>query len=205
MEVYPLENSDVAEIIIEDVRVIDGELVHKSVSFDGGVIRVNASNNGEGWDAVVHINRSSDGKSVSGGRTYGSVEDYEVSPGKYNVKLVPMRIKGSPSEYIEEEVIVRAMETTEVNNNFKSGIAWIGAQSNGTLIDVVVNIMDTETGKGVAGGRTYTSANSNPADYLLTPGNYEVTLKGLRDFSGVNKTFVIDIAPGEILRKTVEF
>ena len=205
LEIYPLENSDISAITVPDVTIPDEGMVHRDVSFDGGIIRINSTNNGEGWDAVVHINRKNDGKSVSGGRTYGSVKDYEVSPGKYTVKLVPMRIKGLGLEYIENDVTVVAKESTEVSHNFESGMAWIGAESKGTLIDVVVNIVDPESGRSVAGGRTYRGANSNPADYLIAPGTYEVTLKGLRDFSGVNKTFVIKIEAGKTVRKTTEF
>ncbi len=201
---YALENSDISEITMTNVEVIEGQKVHRDVSFDGGIIRINTTNNGEGWDAVVHINDSNTGKSVSGGRTYGKIKDYEVSPGTYKTKLNALRIKGPDITY-EEVISVRANEVTEVGFDFKSGVARLGAFHDGERIDVVVTILEANTRKSYSGGRTYTSEGSNPTNYLLSPGLYEVTLKGLRDFSGVNKTFMMEIKAGETFEKLTEF
>jgi len=50
---------------------------------------------------------------------------------------------------------------------------------NGQLSDATVNVYKPGTRKSIAGGRTYTGPNHNPAVYKITPGVYNVEIKSV--------------------------
>ncbi|MCB9035695.1 MAG: VWA domain-containing protein [Lewinellaceae bacterium] len=205
LEVRPLEQSNVNAVTLANLQTVAGEVQHRDVSFDGGKIQVTTLNNGEGWDAVVKILAKADGKNVAGGRTYGKPDVYEVNPGLYDVEVRALVIEGLENAHRIENVEVRANEVTEVEHHFKSGTAMIGATSAAGLVDAVVKIVEVNSKKNVAGGRTYTSESSNPKKFLLTPGIYEVTLTALGVHKGKNETFAIVVKEGETLEKVVGF
>ncbi len=205
LEVQPLENSDVNAITMPIVQSVAEEARHQTVSFDAGSIQVTTLNNGEGWDAVVTIYSKTGGKSAAGGRTYGRPKVFEVNPGRYDVEVKAMKIEGPAITHRIENVEVRANETQELEHNFKSGIARIGAQSAGSLVDAVVKVMDAEGKKNVAGGRTYTSESSNPREFTLTPGTYQINLDALGEHKGKSESFTLEVKEGETVEKVVEF
>ncbi|MCB9288873.1 MAG: VWA domain-containing protein [Lewinellaceae bacterium] len=205
LEVQPLENSDVNAITVFNVQSVAEETRHQTVSFDGGKIQVTTLNNGEGWDAVVNIYSNADGKSAAAGRTYGRPKEFELNPGRYDVEVKAMKIEGPEITHRIEKVEVRANETQAVEHNFKSGIARIGAQSAGNLVDAVVKIVDPASKKNVAGGRTYTSESSNPRPFTLNPGTYEVTLTALGEHKGKSESFILEVKEGETVEKVINF
>ena len=205
LEFTALAGSDVAPINLENVVISEDNVTYRTVSFDAGEIVVETYNNGEGWDAGVDIQDPITGKNISGGRTYGRSKAYEVNPGTYTVRLWPMRIKGETIDYFEKNVVVKAKEATNLSHDFQGGTAVIGATHDGNLVDVVVSIYSKDSNKSVSGGRTYTSASSNPSTYLLMPGTYRVTLKGLRDLNGQVREFDMEIRSGQVFERTVSF
>jgi Ca-activated chloride channel family protein len=205
IEVKPLENSDVGAITISGIQSFDDKIAHETVSFDGGKIVVNTLNNGEGWDAVVKIYSQATGKVAAGGRTYGMPDPYEVNPGVYDVEVTALILEGSETTHRIKNVVVKGNAVQEVEHNFKSGIALIGANSAAGLVDAVVKITDIATKKNVAGGRTYTTRSSNPKKFLLNPGTYEVTLSALGDFKGKKEVFTIRVEQGKTLEKIMTF
>ena len=206
LEARPLEGSDVATITISNVQSFEDKTVHKSISFDAGKIEVSTLNNGEGWDATVNIFLVDTGKNVARGRTYGKARTMEVSPGLYNVEMKVLGIKGSVIEHTVNNVEVMAGETSTISHNFESGIAKIGVQNADGLVDATVNIIDLNTNKNVARGRTYTRTTSNPKEFVLNPGNYEVIVKPV---SGANKgeteKFNIEVKAGEQIERIKEY
>lgn len=203
--VRPLEGSDVAEITLPQVQVFDNQVIHKDVSFDGGKIAVNTLNNGEGWDAVVKIFNRADGKPAAGGRTYGRVQEYELNAGIYDVEVSGMKMKGLEQVKRIENIEVVPQTTQTVEHNFKTGIAMIGVQTGNELVDAVVKIKDKATGKGITGSRTYTSASSNPREFLLNPGTYTVSIKALGVHKGHDASFTIVVKEGETVEKVHTF
>lgn len=192
LEVKPLEGSDVSAIMVHDVSV-EGKMSHQTVSFDGGKIKVTTTNNGEGWDTVVKIYEKGNRRVVAGGRTYGKTKEFELAPGVYDLQLEARVLEGSGQTHRIENIEVSANEVKEVKHNFESGIALIGANNSSGLVDAVVKIVDLDTNKNVAGGRTYTSPGSNPKKFVLTPGDYEVTLTAVGDYKGSKKTFKLSV------------
>ena len=123
----------------------------------------------------------------------------------YNVEVKALVIDGLETTYRIENVEVKANQVTEVGHTFKTGIAMIGAKSANGLVDAVVNILETNTRKKVAGGRTYTSDSSNPKRFILNPGTYEVTLTALGDHKGKKESFTIVVKQGSAVEKTISF
>jgi Ca-activated chloride channel family protein len=147
-----------------------------------------------------------DGKVVGGSRTYGRPQLIEVNPGVYDVQIAGLFMSGLETTHTFNDVSVTSGNTTEISHSFKTGKAMIGAKSGTTLVDATVNIKEKVTGKSVAGGRTYTSASSNPKEYLLNPGIYEVVIKAItKEVAGKSETFVIEVKQGETIEKVVNF
>ncbi|GJM34213.1 MAG: hypothetical protein DHS20C18_32140 [Saprospiraceae bacterium] len=205
LEARALENSDVAGITIPNVKIVADQITHQNISFDGGKISVITLNNGEGWDAVVKIFAKGNAKSVAGGRTYGKVDEYEVNPGVYDVEVAALIIEGVATSHKYENVEVKANGNTEVKHNFKSGIAMIGAKSASGLVDAVVKVIEVNTKKNVASGRTYTRETNNPKKFTLNPGTYEVTLVALGDHKGKKETYTLVVKAGETMEKMTTF
>lgn len=204
-EFTPLEGSNVAPVSIEHVLVPENGTIHRSVSFDAGTLSVLITNNNEGWDASVNLFDPVTKKNIAGGRTYGREKKYEVNPGTYNIEVTPMRIKGETVKFSAGQIVVTSNTESTFRHDFKSGIAKIGAVKNGQLVDVVVQITETKTNKRVSGGRTYVRPTTNPAEYILLPGTYQVTLKGLKELQGIDKTFSMTIQPGKIVERITQF
>ena len=207
IEVRALGGSDVVPIYLYGEESFSDSIVHKTVSFDAGTIEVSTSNNMEGWDATVKIiphGAPANTRSVSGGRTYGRPTKYEVNPGVYDVYVKALRIKGSVIEHKIEQVTVIGGETVPAKHDFKSGIAKIGVKTATELVDATVNFKDLETGKSVAGSRTYTSESSNPKEFILTPGNYEVKINTLGKHKGTSKVFKIEVKTGATVEKIIQ-
>ncbi|MBK9257546.1 MAG: VWA domain-containing protein [Saprospiraceae bacterium] len=205
IEVYPLENTDIPGTTIS-VEIKDGENKHRDVSFDGGILEVSTTNNGERLDAIVKMYDKNTGKVVSNARTYGRSKQMEVPAGIYKVSYSALNIEGIDI-YIElSDVEVKANTTNSISHDFKSGIAMIGVRTaNGELIDATVNFQEKSTEKNVAGGRTYTSDSSNPKKFVLNPGTYEVKIVTVGKHKGKNDSFTITIEAGKTAEKIITF
>lgn len=203
--VRPLENSDVDALTVSGVQSVEGSGGHQTVSFDGGKLQVTALNNGESWDAVVQVFPDNATKNVASGRTYGRSDTYELNPGKYDVEIKAMTLEGLSVTHRMEDVRVIPNETLAIEHNFQSGTVLIGVRSGSSLVDAVVRIVETGSRKNVASGRTYTTANSNPSRFLLTPGTYEVSLSALGDHKGKKDSFTIEVKAGATLEKITNF
>lgn len=206
LEVRPLEGSDVEQMTVDNVESYEDRLIHKTVSFDAGKIEVNTLNNGEGCDATVNVISLTTGKNVARSRTYGKTKQMEVSPGSYELVIKVIGIEGSAIEHTVNNLVVQSGEITAVSHNFSSGTAMIGVQNADGLVDATVNIIDLDSGKNVARGRTYTSPNNNPKEFILTPGEYEFIVKAV---SGANKgatdKSTITVEVGSIVEKIIKF
>ncbi|MEM7382238.1 MAG: hypothetical protein AAF361_13720, partial [Bacteroidota bacterium] len=201
LEVTALGGSDVKPITISDLTVTENNVIHKTVSFDAGKIRVMVTNNGEGWDAVVKVLDDAN-KNAGSGRTYQKTKDIEVNPGTYSVNLNALAMEGNQRTTTIEDLVVSAGGITEVSHDFKTGKLFVDARVGGESIDSVVKISEVESGKNVAGSRTYTKG----ADFLLNPGTYEVSVKPL----GVHKdkkaqTFSLKLNQGDDIKKQLNF
>ncbi len=203
--VSALENSRIQPITISNIQSYPDTINHKTISFDGGKINLITLNNEEGWDCTSKV-IDADGKVVGGSRTYGRPKLIEVDPGEYSVEIAALKMSGIQTTYLFEKVKVESGKTVELSHSFKTGKALIGVKSREELIDAVVGISEKKTGKNVAGARSYTSASSNPREFTLNPGIYEVTVKPVKkEYARKMEKFTIQIKQGETIEKTSIF
>ncbi|MEZ5033005.1 MAG: VWA domain-containing protein [Saprospiraceae bacterium] len=201
----PLENSDVQPVRLSGITIPAGEVTRLNVSFDGGIFRVTTTNNGEGWDAMVHIYPTGEKRSAAAARTYGRPDDQEVNPGTYDIEMTAMRLEGTGITHRINGLTIAGGETVEVSHDFLSGTVRIGVTSADGLVDALVHFADPATGKNLASGRTYTSDSSNPKTFLLTPGTYKVSVAGLGKHKAGKKTFSLTVNAGETIEHNITF
>lgn len=202
--IRPLEGSDIPGTSIT-VEIKEGETKHETISFDGGTLEVTATNNGEGWDAVVKM-FDSNGKVASNTRTYGRSKTMEVPAGKYKVTFQGLVMKGINTYFEIDNVEVKSNTTTPITHNFDTGKVMVGVQtSSGELIDATVNFHEVDANKNVAASRTYTSSSSNPREFLLSTGTYKVKVVTLGVHKGKTETFTIEVKKGETVTKTITY
>ena len=205
LTVLPLENSDMEGITLTDVSVSPEQENHQTVSFDGGILEVTTTNNGEGWDSVVRVYSSSTKKQVASGRTYGRTDSYELNPGNYYLTVQAIKLKGHTIEKTFENISIKANQTQAIHPTFESGTVLIGATSSNGLVDAVVSFHAPNTNKSLAQSRTYKSESTNPKEFVLSPGTYAVKLKALGEHQGKNESLTIEVEAGKTVEKKVTF
>ena len=204
-EVSALENSRIEPIFITDIQSYDDKIGHQTISFDAGKINLITLNNNVGWDCTSKV-INQDGKVVGGSRTYGQAKIIEVNPGIYNVEIEGMVMNGLETVHLFKNIKVESGKTTEITHSFQTGKALLGVKSGDTLVDATINIREKNSGKQVAGGRSYTSPSSNPKEYMLTPGIYEVVVKAVKkEMAGKSETFTIEVVQDKTVERMVNF
>ena len=205
IDIQPLENSDISGTTLA-ISIGADEIAHRTVSFDAATLNVQTTNNQEGWDTVVKMYHQASGKVAATTRTYGKTKSMEVNPGIYNVNFTALGIKGNAISFTAENVELVAGKTKEITHNFESGIARVGVSaSDGELIDATVRISNTESGKSVASGRTYTTENNNPKSFILSPGSYTVKITTLGKHKGTSDSFKLSISAGDTTEKLLKY
>lgn len=202
LEIIALENTDLRPIWLRGIEISEDEVSEYEVRFDAGTVRVNVLNNDQGWDSLVKL---LDGDEVvAQTRTYGRPSDMQVPPGRYAMHIKALAVEGTTTTFDRTDIEVRAAEISEVIHPFASGIAMIGVSMGDELVDAVVTIRDQDSGQRVAGSRTYTSAGSNPRQFVLTPGTYTVEYSTLGKHKGHGDSFEISVLPNETSEHLIE-
>ncbi len=203
IEVKPLEGTKIKGTSFS-VEIKEGEIGHKTISFDGGKINFTTLNNNQGWDCSIKV-KSQDGKVVGSARTYAKSKLMEFNAGVYDIELLALKIKGLEAKITIEDVTVESGKSIDVTHNFVTGIANLGVTENGELVDTTVSIVDAKTDKIITGGRSYTSPSSNPREFILNPGNYKVKLRGRKNGKDTIKWFDITVKEGESFTKMYDW
>lgn len=199
LEVIPLEGSRVKPITIKNVISYDDKVNYQTVSFDAGKFNFITTNNEEGWDCTIKVKDQS-GKSIAGGRTYGKPRIVEVNPGTYDITIQALRMKGHHTNTTIEDVQLTG-GILDIKHDFKTGKLYINPTLDGTSIDCTSKVVDTSTGKSVAGGRTYQKG----IQYIINPGTYEVTVRPVRVKGKKPKTITVEVKQGEDVKKEIKF
>ena len=139
------------------------------------------------------------------GRTYGKPKILEINPGVYNVEVQAMVIQGIDIKKTIENIEVEAGETKEVEHNYKTGIAMIGAVNSSGLVDALVNFVETTSNNNVAAARTYTSESTNPRKFILNPGTYRVEIMATGKYGGKKENITINLKENETVEKIIQF
>ncbi len=164
--------------------------------------------NGELSDAAVSLLDPVTKKAVASGRTYTNKshnpKKFNVIPGTYTVQIKAIEIAGSPVKLFENQRLDAGGQLS-LSHDFTSGELKIGARKAGALIDAAVTVNQKTDNKNIAGGRTYTSANSNPKSFTLPPGTYTVVLSPVRPKDLAKKTIEVEVTAKGITEKIVEW
>ncbi len=203
----PLEDGQyVAEVSAVGIRgtptfefefeIVDGNVVERDFDFSAGEISVRVTRNGELSDATVGAVRSGERTNTASGRTYTSESHnpkiMRVAAGTYDVTIRSVEVRNAP-EQVVRDVIVVGGERVELEFSLESGVLSVGTRRGETLVDSVVNVVDSN-GANAGGGRTYTSPSSNPKSIVLIPGEYTVRIREIR---GDQREVAVSVVAGE--------
>jgi Ca-activated chloride channel family protein len=193
---------------LEKIKVADSETVERTVDFSAGGLFVTVKRNGKLSDATVQVFEAGKKTLVTSGRTYDKAGtnplNLRVVPGKYDVLIKSVEISGDSGKLFKN-VIVGADAQADLSHNYTSGTLRIGSVRGGALIDSVVTIHDLGAKRDVAGGRTYTSANTNPSVFTLAPGRYRIRLSAVRPAGLKPKELVVIIKADETVEQMVSY
>lgn len=203
IQVEALENTDL-QPIIKNFQVKNGKSDIQHISFDAGSIKVTTTSNGEGWDAMVKVLDPVTNKVIGQTRTYGGMKEIQVPPGLYNITFEALRIKGESAKAHQNDIIVSGGQSNVIQHDFPSGLGYVGVKSGQELVDASVTFKSIPTQSSVATGRTYTSSSSNPKEFILSPGVYEVTVQALGKHKGFKQSFEMVILQGKSTEKTIQ-
>ncbi len=211
---YDVEVSVVGErgipaIRKEQIVVTESDVNEQVFDFSSGHITVEVTNMGALHDATVKIRPYGETKPVASARSYErpahNPVKKELAPGVYDVIIQSTKIKGATSKAIMGRIHINPNITTRLAHDFQSAELSVGAKFNGALSDASVNIVSVQSGQSVAAGRTYTSDSSNPKKFILSPGDYNVTVKGIKIEGDPKKSFTITLKAGDVVERMVEW
>jgi len=196
LEVFQHSFGAVSAVTIKDVETFNDKTVYKTVSLDGGKLKVVTTNNGKPWDSNISV-KTPEAKNVIGGRTYGKEKLLEVDAGTYNITLKARDIFGVQAEHTMKNIMVNNATVTNAEHDFKTGEAIIGGTFGGNPFDVGVRITDADTGENVYNRRTY----KKDLSILLNPGTYNVVLveHGVYNATAKSASFTMEIKQGETI------
>lgn len=188
------------------VKIAPGDTVKKIVDFSVGELAVKVTRNGKLSDAVINVLAAGTKTSAATSRSYTDAKNnpkvFQITPGNYDVVIKSIEFAGEVEKRIEG-VAVKSGARLDHAHDFASGTLRLGAVSGGALVDATVQVVDAASGSPVAQGRTYTSANSNPKAFELSPGRYRVIAKAIK--SKVEKSLEIIVAAGKVAEHAVDF
>ena len=189
------------------IEITSDAIVEKVVDFSSGQIAIEVTRKGNLSDAVVHVYEAGTRKSVARGRTYTSSNSnpkvFQLTPGEYDVVIGSVEISGKP-EHRFDGILVESGAKAKRSHDFASGTLRVGAGYNGELVDCVVVCYSKATGKHVAKGRTYTSANSNPKSFVLPPGSYKIDIRSVRLEGKPSRQIEVNVEAGQTVEQMVD-
>lgn len=128
--------------------------------------------------------------------------EIEVNPGTYKVTIQALVMEGIDTYKELEDIKIQAGSITPISYDFKTGRFEIFTKVVNENIDAIVTIKEVNSGKSVAGSRTYTRG----AKFILNSGSYEVKVAPLGVHKGKSsQTITVIIKQGESITKEVKF
>jgi Ca-activated chloride channel family protein len=167
----------------DGVEIRDGATVEKTVDYSTGELVVGVTRNGSLGDATVHVRVAGTSREVAGGRTYAhegsNPKRFRITAGTYDVEVGSVEISGD-LRHTFQGVEVPPRGEGRVDHGFASGTLLVGVVRGAERIDATVHVLDAESGRQIAGGRTYADPKSNPRRFELAPGRYRVRIQEIR-------------------------
>ncbi|MCP3960506.1 MAG: VWA domain-containing protein [bacterium] len=183
---------------------------------------VAAFDNVRGRDDATTILLVSDGIETCGGDPCQAVRDAKASGIEFVMHVVGFDVAKEDVSQLEcaaqaggglyfdaqnAEELSEALEAAAwAPPEIPDGRLSLKAVANGELTDVTVNVTDSETGEEIAGGRTYTSPDTNPRLLPLPDGVFDVRVKAVGMKGNIDRRFErIEIKDGSKVERQVDF
>ena len=193
-------------ITFEKIEIKEGETVEKIVDYSAGILKVKITLNGKLHDSTAKVFSEATQKVIAGTRTYSSKPAVlRIPPGKYSIEITPLKVLGVEKFTLKNVVVKPGDKETLIEHDFEAGTLKDGTKKGADLIDSVTKIIDVQTGKVVGGGRTYTSANSNPGKYVIKPGAYKIRVQAVRPRGIPPKEITVTVKKGETVERMIEY
>ena len=160
-----------------EIEIVDGSTVERRVDFSTGELQIGVRRNDALSDATFKVYVAGTDEEMASGRTYTSESSnpakVRLTSGRYDVRVHLLEVANKP--WIELGTIeIEPQGQRAVQHAFESGSLRIGAVRGAERADALVYVIDQESGKTIAQGRTYTGPSSNPKSFELLPGQYRV-------------------------------
>lgn len=193
--------------IFKQLSLPKGETIEKVADFSAGELAVKVTKNGKLSDATVSVYEAGTKNLVTSGRTYQNNKSnpkvFRISPGQYDLVIGALEIGGKP-EATFKSVAVEGGKQALKEQEFVSGRLRVRATDSGKLVDAVVSVADPSSGVSV-NGRTYTSANSNPKEFELPPGEYQLKVRAVSAKDKASQEMNVKVEAGQVVDKSVDF
>ncbi len=165
-----------------EIEIQDGSTVERTEDFSTGELSIGVTRNGELSDAVYNVLVAGTREEAAGGRTYTGPKHnparVTITAGDYEVEVRSVEIEGETRVALGR-LKVEPGGLTELSHEYSSGTLEVKVHRSGTLTDSTVQLYDAG-GKVVDGARTYTSETSNPATFVVAPGDYRIVVQEIR-------------------------
>lgn len=169
--------SDLSEGLIEATT--------QTVDEPDGNFSIYATKNGEPVDAWITAKKVGTNEAVDGSRTYRDSAWVYLPPGKYDIEIKPLEGTDIPGTSITVEM--KEGDIKHENISFDGGTLEVTTTNNGEGWDALVKMYNINTGKVVAGTRTY----GRPQQMEVPAGKYKITFQALV-MKGVDTYFEVD-------------
>lgn len=193
---------------INNIDITGPDTLKKEVDFGQASIEILVTRNGALSDATISILPAGGKKQITGGRSYRHATHnpakFKVLPGTYDIEVGSVEIAGKPI-HIWQSQVVTSSNALHLSHEYKSGEVRVGAKQGANYVDAVVSIVHKTTGKLVTQGRTYMHSTSNPASFIIEPGQYKVEVKAVKPGNLGSKSFELDLKAGETQERTAEY
>lgn len=209
VSVKSMEIKNSPDRTFESLEITGGETVEKEVDFSSGTLKIGALKGKKFVDALVTVKDGESGQEIARGRTYVNSDTnpkvFELVPGEYDVEVTALGIKSKPV-ITYDNVEIKASEIVEETARFTSGVLKIGALDGKKFEDAIVTISDSGTGEQVMRGRIRKDSKSNPLEFELEPGVYDIKVQALDILTKPVKEFKsVEVTGDETFEEEVQF
>ncbi|MBI1228406.1 MAG: VWA domain-containing protein [Bacteroidetes bacterium] len=145
----------------------------------GGYLSVKVTLDGQPLDGSLKVFKKGETKEAALGRTYtGPLTNprvLQLPAGQYQLEVMAVSMDGGPTQLFSD-LTISADDTLHQSVDFAQGTLKVLVTRNGELSDATVNLFKADTKERVTGGRSYNHEKSNPIEFRVLPGAYDVEI-----------------------------
>lgn len=185
-----------------EVTIADGKVVEKVLDFSTGELSIGVTRNGALSDVLYTVRAAGANEVTLTGRTYREATHnpakVRLTAGSYEVEIKALEIAGQATVSLGA-VSVEPGGKASLSRDLPSGTLKVGVRRGAELVDAVVAVKLGKT--TVDQSRTYKATSSNPKEFTVPPGEYQVEVSVI---GGSKQQLTLKVAAGETVEKWVE-